>query len=213
MPASALVATGNRDGAKQLRDELQTLAEASDVSGTCDAAVSNVLGHHDEALDLLELALERHDVRVAFLKIDACWNNLRATPRLAALVDRPGLSPGATCGILQAAAPSHGDSRTARPTHHQPGVAPRHGFTYNMRYNAMEPLMKLKVTTIGNSAGIILPRELLARLRLEKGDELFALETPDGIRLTTYDPTLAKQMEVAEEVMRKRRTLLHKLAQ
>ncbi len=73
--------------------------------------------------------------------------------------------------------------------------------------------MKLKITTIGNSAGIILPRELLTRLRLEKGDELFALETPDGIRLTTYDPTMAKQMEVAEEVMRKRRTLLHKLAQ
>jgi putative addiction module antidote len=73
--------------------------------------------------------------------------------------------------------------------------------------------MKLKITTIGNSAGVILPRELLTRLRLEKGDELFALETPDGIRLTTYDPTLARQMEVAEEVMRKRRALLHKLAQ
>jgi putative addiction module antidote len=73
--------------------------------------------------------------------------------------------------------------------------------------------MKLKITTIGNSAGVILPRELLTRLRLEKGDELFALETPDGIRLTTYDPTLAKQMEVAEEVMRKDRNVLRKLAQ
>jgi putative addiction module antidote len=72
--------------------------------------------------------------------------------------------------------------------------------------------MRLKITTIGNSAGVILPKELLTRLRLEKGDELFALETPDGIRLTTYDPELAKQMEVAEAVMRKRRTLLHKLA-
>ncbi len=73
--------------------------------------------------------------------------------------------------------------------------------------------MKLKITTIGNSAGIILPKELLARLRLEKGDELFALETPDGIRLTTYDSTLAEQMDVAERVMRERRSLLHKLAQ
>ena len=73
--------------------------------------------------------------------------------------------------------------------------------------------MKLKVTGIGNSAGVILPKELLARLRLEKGDELFALETPDGLRLTAFDPELAAQMEVAEEVMRKRRTLLHKLAQ
>jgi len=73
--------------------------------------------------------------------------------------------------------------------------------------------MKLKITTIGNSAGVILPKELLARLRLGKGDELHALETPDGIRLTAFDPTLAKQMEVAEQVMRKRRALLNKLAQ
>jgi putative addiction module antidote len=72
--------------------------------------------------------------------------------------------------------------------------------------------MKLKITAIGNSAGIILPRELLTRLRLEKGDELFALETPDGVRLTTYDPELARQMEVAEEVMRKDRNVLRKLA-
>jgi putative addiction module antidote len=73
--------------------------------------------------------------------------------------------------------------------------------------------MKLKITTVGNSAGVILPKELLTRLRLDKGDELHAFETPDGIRLTVYDPTLAQQMEVAERVMRQRRTLLHKLAQ
>jgi len=73
--------------------------------------------------------------------------------------------------------------------------------------------MKLKVTAIGNSAGVILPKELLARLRVDKGDELYAIETPDGIRLTAYDPTLAAQMEVAEKVMRDRRDLLHKLAQ
>ena len=73
--------------------------------------------------------------------------------------------------------------------------------------------MKLKITTVGNSAGVILPKELLARLRLEKGDELQALETPDGIRLTTYDPVFAAQMEVAERVMREHRDLLRKLAQ
>lgn len=73
--------------------------------------------------------------------------------------------------------------------------------------------MKLKITTIGNSAGIILPKELLARLRVEKGDELYALETPDGIRLTALDPTLAAQMEVAEKVMREDRNVLRKLAQ
>lgn len=73
--------------------------------------------------------------------------------------------------------------------------------------------MKLKITSIGNSAGVILPKELLARLRLEKGDELYALETPDGIKLTAFDPELAEQMEVAEKVMRNRRALLRKLAQ
>jgi putative addiction module antidote len=73
--------------------------------------------------------------------------------------------------------------------------------------------MKLKITAIGNSAGVILPKELLARLRVDKGDELYALETPDGIRLTIYDATLAAQMEVAEKIMRDRRDLLRKLSQ
>ena len=41
--------------------------------------------------------------------------------------------------------------------------------------------MKLKITAIGNSAGVILPKELMARLRVEKGDELYAVETPDGV--------------------------------
>lgn len=72
--------------------------------------------------------------------------------------------------------------------------------------------MKLKITTVDNSAGVILPMELLARLRLEKGDELYAVETADGIRLSHYDPELAKQMEMAEMVMRKDRDVLHKLA-
>ncbi|MGN6236063.1 AbrB/MazE/SpoVT family DNA-binding domain-containing protein [Dyella sp.] len=73
--------------------------------------------------------------------------------------------------------------------------------------------MKLKITSIGNSAGVILPKELLARLRLEKGDELYAIETPDGVRLTAFDPTLAQQMDVAEKIMREDRLVLHKLAQ
>ena len=73
--------------------------------------------------------------------------------------------------------------------------------------------MRLRITTIGNSAGVILPKELLSRLRLEKGDELFVVETADGIRLSAFDPTLAAQMEVAEQVMREDRQVLHKLAQ
>jgi len=72
--------------------------------------------------------------------------------------------------------------------------------------------MKLKITSIGNSAGVILPRELLARLRLAKGDELFAIETPDGVRLSVFDPELAEQMEAAEQVMKEDRDVLRKLA-
>jgi putative addiction module antidote len=72
--------------------------------------------------------------------------------------------------------------------------------------------MKLKITAVGNSAGVILPRELLARLRVEKGDLLYATELPDGIKLTPFDPELAEQMEVAERVMREDRNVLRKLA-
>jgi putative addiction module antidote len=72
--------------------------------------------------------------------------------------------------------------------------------------------MKLKITTVGNSAGVILPKELLARLRLGKGDALYATELPDGVKLTPFDPALADQMEVAERVMREDRNVLRKLA-
>ncbi len=73
--------------------------------------------------------------------------------------------------------------------------------------------MKLKITAIGNSAGVILPKELLARLRVDKGDALHAVELPDGIKLTPFDPKLAEQMEVAEKVMRDDRAVLRKLAE
>jgi len=72
--------------------------------------------------------------------------------------------------------------------------------------------MKLKITTIGNSAGVILPKDLLARLRVAKGDALYATELADGIKLTPFDPKLADQMEVAERVMREDRNVLRKLA-
>jgi len=72
--------------------------------------------------------------------------------------------------------------------------------------------MQLKIIAVGNSAGVLLPKELLARLRLDKGDTLYVAETPDGIKLMPHDPQLAAQMEVAEQVMKKRRNLLRKLA-
>lgn len=73
--------------------------------------------------------------------------------------------------------------------------------------------MTLKVTTVGNSTGVVLPRELLERLRVQKGDLLHVLETPNGIELTPYNPDSAKQMEMAEMVMREDRDVLRKLAE
>ena len=70
----------------------------------------------------------------------------------------------------------------------------------------------LKLTAIGNSVGLILPKEVLARLGVGKGDTLFAVETDGGLRLTTSDPDFEKQMEVARQVMKKRRTVLRTLA-
>ncbi len=71
----------------------------------------------------------------------------------------------------------------------------------------------VKLTTIGNSTGIILPRELLDRLRLRKGDTLHVLETPNGVELSAFDPEFARQMDVAERVMRDDRDVLRRLAE
>ena|SRR5919205_359814 len=70
----------------------------------------------------------------------------------------------------------------------------------------------LKVTTVGNSVGVILPKEILERLRVKRGDSLYAIETKNGIELTAYNPEFAKQVEIAERVMREDRDALRKLA-
>ena len=71
----------------------------------------------------------------------------------------------------------------------------------------------LKVTTVGNSTGVVLPKEVLQHLRVQKGDTLYVLETPDGVQLTPYDPEFGQQVEVAEQVMRDDRDVLKKLAE
>jgi len=70
----------------------------------------------------------------------------------------------------------------------------------------------LKITAIGNSVGVILPKEVLARLQVEKGDMLSVVETPDGVRLTAYDPNFETQMEAARKIMKDRRAALRELA-
>jgi putative addiction module antidote len=70
----------------------------------------------------------------------------------------------------------------------------------------------LKLTNVGNSVGVILPKELLSKLRVDKGDTLYVIETPEGIELTAYRPDFAAQMDAAEEIMRDNRDVLKKLA-
>ncbi|WP_188824006.1 AbrB/MazE/SpoVT family DNA-binding domain-containing protein [Novosphingobium indicum] len=70
----------------------------------------------------------------------------------------------------------------------------------------------LKITKIGNSAGVVLPKEVLAKLRVGLGDTLHLTEAPDGVRLTATDPDFAAKMDVAEEIMREDRDILRVLA-
>jgi len=71
--------------------------------------------------------------------------------------------------------------------------------------------MELKVTRIGNSLGVILPRELLLRLRVDKGDSLFITDTPEGFAASPYDPAFAAQMRAARNLMKSRRNALREL--
>ena len=70
----------------------------------------------------------------------------------------------------------------------------------------------LKLTQIGNSVGVILPKELLAKLGVGKGDTIYAIDQPDGFRLTTADPDFEAQMDVARKVMKRRWNVLRELA-
>ena len=73
-------------------------------------------------------------------------------------------------------------------------------------------MITLKLTAIGNSVGVILPREALAALKLEKGDIVCLTESPEGYRLTPYDSQFAQQMTLARRIMKKRRNVLRELA-
>lgn len=70
----------------------------------------------------------------------------------------------------------------------------------------------LKLTQIGNSVGVILPKEALAAMKLEKGDAVHLTESPEGFRLTPFDPDFSEQMKLAEDIMKNRRNVLRELA-
>ena len=73
-------------------------------------------------------------------------------------------------------------------------------------------MFSLKLPQIGNSVGVILPREMLSRLKLQKGESVFVTETPGGYALTPYDPALAEEIEAGREFMREFRDTFHQLA-
>ena len=74
-------------------------------------------------------------------------------------------------------------------------------------------MLDLKIRKIGNSCGVVLPKDVLARLRVSEGDRLFLIETADGdYRITPYDPEFERQMKLAEEGMARYRNTLRALA-
>jgi putative addiction module antidote len=74
-------------------------------------------------------------------------------------------------------------------------------------------MLTFKVTTVGSSAGFILTKEAMARLKVSKGDTVFLTEAPDGgYRLTPYNPDFERQMTLAEELLREDRDILRALA-
>jgi putative addiction module antidote len=73
-------------------------------------------------------------------------------------------------------------------------------------------MIQLKLTKVGNSVGVVFPKEALARLHVDAGDAVYLTESPDGFLITPYDPDFGKQMSVADVVMKKRRAVLRELA-
>ncbi len=70
----------------------------------------------------------------------------------------------------------------------------------------------LKIISIGNSLGVILPKDILLQLQVEKGDKIFLSDTPDGFRISRHTDELEKDQALAETIIRRRRTALRELA-
>ncbi len=73
-------------------------------------------------------------------------------------------------------------------------------------------MLKVKVTSIGNSMGILLPKEALNKMKVSKGDSLYLVESPEGFTLTPYQDDFESQIQAAESIMKRYRNTLHELA-
>jgi len=73
-------------------------------------------------------------------------------------------------------------------------------------------MITLKARAVGNSTGVTLPKEVTDRLKIKNGDPLYLTESPDGYRITAYDPEFVRQMQIAEKVMRRYKDALRQLS-
>jgi len=73
-------------------------------------------------------------------------------------------------------------------------------------------MVALKITAVGNSMGVILPKEVLDRMKVGKGDTIHFTEAPDGYRVSIADPAFERQMEIANKIMKKYHNALRELA-
>ena len=72
--------------------------------------------------------------------------------------------------------------------------------------------MTLKLTKHGTSTGVIIPKEMLTKLKVEKGDSLYAIETKEGYLITPYNPAIEEQLKIGREIMKQDRDVFKALA-
>lgn len=85
--------------------------------------------------------------------------------------------------------------------------------SYSDNYDRPENMKTLKLTAVGTSTGVVIPKEMLARMKVERGDTLHVIETPEGYLLTPYDPAIAAQVEAGREFMKDYRDTFKALAE
>lgn len=73
-------------------------------------------------------------------------------------------------------------------------------------------MITLKARAVGNSVGVTLPKEVTEHLKISNGDSVYLTESPDGYRLTPYNPVFERQMKAAESIMRRYKDALRELA-
>ena len=134
---------------------------------------------------------------------------LHAVPSHAALQHGCGAAYGGSAGVCQSSGNEDG------------GIYKCYYFSYNgciygaegMGMNVQTDFSKtLKLVPVGNSTGLVIPKDMLARQNLKQGDQLYAVETPEGIELRLADPEFVRQMEIARGVMDRHRDALAELA-